>query len=83
MAVHAAGESGPSYPGTVAVVLGVADQAALLEIHEQLDAGSEATPYLFIESDGEYAGQAMAIGYLLPQGKSGLLSHLRLWRPKT
>jgi hypothetical protein len=84
MAVHAAGETGLAPPGTIAVVLQVEDEAALLalwaDIHAQHDTHIDDT--LFFESEGNYAGQAMAIGYLSPQGKSGLLSHLRLWRPK-
>jgi hypothetical protein len=85
MCCHAAGDSGLGLPGTVAVVLQVADEAELLALWADIHAPSDTriNDTLFFESDGEYAGQAMAIGYLSPQGKSGLLSHLRLWRPKT
>jgi hypothetical protein len=84
MTVHAAGETGLALPGTIAVVLQVDDEAALLSLWADIHAPSDTriTDTLFFESDGKYAGQAMAIGYLSPQGKSGLLSHLRLWRPR-
>ena len=83
MAVHAAGETGVAPPGTIAVVLQVKDEAELLALWHEVHAPSDTRiqDTLFFESDGKFAGQAMAIGYLSPQGKSGLLSHLRLWRP--
>lgn len=84
MAVHAAGETGLAPPGTVAVVLQVENEAELLALWNEVHAPSDTRfdDTLFFESEGEYAGQAMAIGYLSPQGKSELFRHLRLWRPR-
>lgn len=84
MAVHAAGETGLAPPNTTAVVLQVADEAALLALWADVHAPSDTRiiDTLFFESDGKYAGQAMAIGYLSLQGNPGLFNHLRLWRQK-
>lgn len=82
MAVHAAGESGHADPGTVAVVLAVADELALRALFAALDAGHEHCPVLITEPDSPWHGQAMAIGFLTPHGKSKAVKHLRLWRPK-
>jgi len=58
---HAAGESGPAPPESIAVVLGVADEAALLAIAERLTV--HAVKHVLIrENAGVYAGQATAIG---------------------
>ena len=58
---HAAGESGPAPPGSIAVVLGVANEAELLAIAERLTA--RGVPHVLIREDaGTYAGQATAIG---------------------
>lgn len=82
MAVHAAGESGPADPGTIAVVLQVADEAALLALFHTLDQGSEHCPFLINEPDEPHCGAAMALGFLTPHGKSKAVKHLRLWRQK-
>jgi len=80
MAVHAAGESGPADPGTIAVVLSVADEAELLALYAKLDAESEHCPILIREPDAPWSGQAMSLGFLTPHGKSKAVKHLRLWR---
>lgn len=61
MIVHAAGESGAIRgvpPHTHAVVLTVADEAALVELSRQM----EGPWSLILESDEPYSGQLMAIG---------------------
>jgi peptidyl-tRNA hydrolase len=58
---HAAGESGPAPPGSIAVVLGVPNEAELLAIDARLTARS--VPHVLIyENAGQYDGQATAIG---------------------
>ena len=58
---HAAGESGPAPPGTIAVVLGVANEAELLAIEARLVA--RGIPHVLIrENAGPFDGQATAIG---------------------
>lgn len=58
---HAAGESGPAPPGSIAVVLGVEGQSELLRVAARLDA--RHIPYVLIREDaGPYEGQVMAIG---------------------
>jgi peptidyl-tRNA hydrolase len=79
--IHAAGESSPgSLPkGTYAVALTVADEAELRELHARLSAA--CVPHAtIIETDGEHAGQIMAIG-VTPGDRQLLrryLSHLPL-----
>ena len=60
--IHAAGESSSRVPaGTYAVALSVADESALEGLHERLAA--RGIPHTVIrEGEGEFAGQAMAIG---------------------
>jgi peptidyl-tRNA hydrolase len=61
--IHAAGESSPGNlpKGTYAVALTVADEAELRELHARLSAA--CVPHAtIIETDGEHAGQMMAIG---------------------
>lgn len=79
MAVHAAGESGPADPGTIAVVLQVTDEAELMALFAELDTNDQHTPYLVREPDPPWNGQAMALGFLTPHGKSSAVQHLRLW----
>jgi peptidyl-tRNA hydrolase len=58
---HAAGESGPAPPGSIAVVLGVPNEAELLAIDARLTA--RGVPHVLItENAGPYDGQATAIG---------------------
>ena len=59
---HAAGESSPGVPhGTYAVVLGVPNEAGLLQIAKNLD--DQKIAYILItETDAPYSGQATAIG---------------------
>jgi peptidyl-tRNA hydrolase len=58
---HAAGESGPAPPGSIAVVLGVPNEAELLAIDVRLTA--RGVPHVLIyENAGVYDGQATAIG---------------------
>lgn len=58
---HAAGESGPAPPGSIAVVLGVQNETELLAIDARLTA--RGVPHVLIREDaGTYAGQATAIG---------------------
>ena len=59
--LHAAGESGPAPPGSIAVALAVSSEADLLRVAARLDALQIA--YVMIREDaGPYAGQMMAIG---------------------
>lgn len=58
---HAAGESGPAPPGSIAVVLGVPNEAELLAIDARLTA--RGVPHVLIyENAGPFDGQATAIG---------------------
>ncbi len=73
--VHAAGESvaGPVPAGTFAVVLGVADEGALQALAARLVAA--AVPHsIIVETDGNWAGQMMAIG-VTPGPRSALRRH--------
>lgn len=85
MAVHAAGESEgtPADPGTIAVVLAVANEDELLSLFAEIDAGSEHMPHLIREPDPPWLGQAMSFGFLTPHGKSRAVKHLRLWKVKS
>jgi hypothetical protein len=59
--LHAAGESGPAPPGSIAVALGVPSEADLLRVAARLDACGIA--YVLIREDaGPFDGQATAIG---------------------
>lgn len=59
--MHAAGESGRAPPGTRAVCLAVPDEAALRVVAENLQAA--CIPFVsVVETEGEHAGQLMAIG---------------------
>lgn len=58
---HAAGESGPAPPGTIAVVLGVPHEAELLAIARRF-ATREIEHVLIRENAGPFDGQATAIG---------------------
>jgi len=58
---HAAGESGPAPPGSIAVVLGVPNESALIRVAGRLDARRIA--YVLIrENAGPFDGQVTAIG---------------------
>jgi peptidyl-tRNA hydrolase len=58
---HAAGESGPAPPGSIAVVLGVPDETELLAIDARLTALN--VPHVLIREDvGPFGGQATSIG---------------------
>jgi peptidyl-tRNA hydrolase len=58
---HAAGESGPAPPGSIAVVLGVPNEAELLAIDARLTA--RGVSHVLIREDvGPYQDQATAIG---------------------
>jgi peptidyl-tRNA hydrolase len=58
---HAAGESGPAPPGSIAVVLGVQNESELIRVAGKLDA--RRVPYVLIrENAGPYDGQVTAIG---------------------
>jgi peptidyl-tRNA hydrolase len=70
--VHAAGESVRArlHPGTYAVVLAVDGELELRRLHAELtDRGLEHA--LVIENEGDYAGQATAIG-VIPAPRSQL-----------
>lgn len=58
---HAAGESGPAPPGTIAVVLGVSNETELLAIAARL-ATRGVAHVLIRENAGPFEGQATAIG---------------------
>jgi peptidyl-tRNA hydrolase len=58
---HAAGESGPAPPGSIAVVLGVPNETELLAIAARLTA--RCVPHVLIrENAGPFDQQATAIG---------------------
>lgn len=59
--VHAAGESGPTEPGTHAVVLSAKDQNHLLKIERQLT-NHNIQHHSVREPDAPYYGELMAIG---------------------
>jgi hypothetical protein len=59
--LHAAGESGPAPPGSIAVALAVANEAELIRVAGRLDAHRIA--YVLIREDaGPFDGQVTAIG---------------------
>lgn len=58
---HAAGESGPAPPGSIAVVLAVESESQLIRVAGRLDARRIAYT-LIRENAGPYDGQVMAIG---------------------
>jgi peptidyl-tRNA hydrolase len=59
--LHAAGESGPAPPGSIAVALAVPNEAELLRRAAKLDARGVA--YVLIrENAGPFDGQVTAIG---------------------
>lgn len=59
--VHAAGETGPSKPGTHAVVLSAKDEKHLLKIEHQLSR-NKIKHHSIREPDSPWNGQLMAIG---------------------
>lgn len=61
--IHAAGESSPGNlpAGTIAVALGVPDQAALVAVADRLAAFGVAHVRV-VENDSPYDGQLMAVG---------------------
>lgn len=75
MILHAAGECGPAKPGTVAILLAAADETELRAL-----ASLDRDSHLVIESEGPYAGQALAIGFPPRAEKRAAFNHLRLWR---
>lgn len=89
--VHAAGESGASYahrtshglpPGTRSVVLACRDEAELHGIAARLEA-AQARFSAILESEGDHAGQLMALGLEpIPREDSArkCLSNLPLYR---
>jgi len=60
--IHAAGESSDRVPaGTYAVALSVPNEPVLEDLHDRLE--RRGVPHVVIrEGEGEFAGQAMAIG---------------------
>lgn len=59
--LHAAGESGPAPPGSIAVALGVSSEADLLRIADRLH--DRGIAHVLIREDaGPFEGQATAIG---------------------
>lgn len=79
---HAAGESGPAPSGSIAVVLGVTNEADLLAIDARLTA--RGVPHVLIrENAGVYDGQATAIGITPTHDRKAVgkaVSSLRLVR---
>ena len=59
--LHAAGESGPAPSGSIAVALGVPDEATLLIVAARLEAAG-IQHVLIRENAGVFDGQATAIG---------------------
>jgi hypothetical protein len=75
MVVHAAGESGPAPPGSVAILLAAKDEDELRAL-----ATLDSESHLIVECDGPYAGQALAIGFPPRAEKRGAYNHLKLWK---
>ena len=59
--VHAAGETGPTLPGTHAIVLSAKDEKHLLKIEHQLSR-SKIKYHSVREPDSPWNGELMAIG---------------------
>lgn len=74
MIVHAAGETGPAPPGTIAILLRVADENELLAVAKLVKGA-----HMIIECEGPYAGQALAFG-VPPGDRQPALGRLGLWR---
>jgi hypothetical protein len=74
MVLHAAGETGPAPSSTIAILLEVPDEAALLAC-----ASLVKDSHVIIETDGPYAGQAMSFG-IPPGPRRGCFGHLKLWK---
>jgi hypothetical protein len=75
MILHAAGETGPTPSGSVAILLAAADEDELRSL-----ATMDRDSHLVIESEGPYAGQALAIGFPPRAARREAFNHLRLWR---
>lgn len=75
MILHAAGESGPAPPGSVAILLGVADEPELREL-----AARTPGAHIVSECDGPYEGQAMAFALAPCVDRRTEFAHLRLWK---
>jgi len=75
MIVHAAGETGPAGPHTIAILLQVANEEELLSLMEIIP---EA--HLIREPDPPFNGEAMALA-LKPGSRKRELRKLRLWNP--
>lgn len=73
--LHAAGESGPAPPGSVAILLAAKDEDELRAL-----ATLDSESHLIVECDGPYAGQALAIGFPPRAEKRAAYNHLRLWK---
>lgn len=73
MTVHAAGETGPAPPHTIAVVLQVPNENDLLALAHQL-----GDAHLIREPDPPWNGATMALA-LRPGARRRELKHLRLW----
>ena len=67
--------TGPAPANSIAVLLEARDEAELRSLAETC-----ADALLIVESDGKYAGQAMAIGFPPRPDKRKELAHLKLWR---
>lgn len=82
MILHAAGETGPAPPGSIAILLAAKDEVELRALAELVP-----TSHLVIECDGAYKGQAVAIGIPPCDVRFPCFSHLPLWKgglaPKT
>lgn len=80
MIVHAAGESGPAEPHTIAVVLGVPNQAHLsataIDLEMSAPLGCRISLVDIRESDPPYLGQLMALA-LRPRTRRDLPRCLR------
>lgn len=68
---HAAGESGPAPPGSIAVVLGVESELALYAAARRLDACGVLYT-LIRENAGPFADQATAIGVMPISDRSAI-----------
>ncbi len=75
MILHAAGETGPAPPGSIAILLAAKDEAELRAL-----ASLAKDSHLIVECDGPYAGQAMAIGFPPVAERRACYGHLPLWK---
>lgn len=73
--LHAAGETGPTPPGSIAILLAAKDEQELRAL-----AALSPDSHLIIECDGKFTGQATALGLPPTEERRREFDHLPLWR---